>query len=464
MDGLCELSKIIAAVVKARANEVVGPIRMKDKRLKRLVKQLLPALQAMAWCLAPLGRAVKLFETGSLSCVLQTMATIQGAWAQVGATTTEAHKLLDAVYKGTQHFSGTVGHRNNMPEPKKAGTRLNGYYSAAPAGAAPRTRGEQIVGAVTEPVPSAAAAATDTDELSFAPVVVPTEFGLLQLEGDDKDDDLKSLPELPELPDTATLRRTFATALLAALMSYGFDVETLARCTSSSGRLYTRAALANPQWDIVHAINDLGLEPAVVTTVKGFLAAEEDLLRQQTTTHVTTRPLSATTGAAASSPAVATLSHKDIGDQLFNRATAMRPVPITESEYTTFTRARICYAESWVGTADLDGAVNWWIQRRDRFPFACKVLLPLVLASASSSDSERAGSTTQSIIGTRATQMGHEALKVRTLLKANLPTALAIARRRASPILLGGGLELSRSATLVYPLQNPSSMVGRDSE
>lgn len=42
------------------------------------------------------------------------------------------------------------------------------------------------------------------------------------------------------------------------------------------------------------------------------------------------------------------------------------------------------------------------------FRLRAKVLVPLILASASSSDSERAGSTTQLIIGSRARQMGHE--------------------------------------------------------
>jgi hypothetical protein len=444
VSGLCRLSPVITAVVSERQRDASNPNKLKDKRLKRLVKQLLPGLQAMAWCLAPLGRAIKLFETGSLASVLQTVATIQGLWTKIGADTASATALLNAAFNGKQHFSGTIGHRETLP--KSAGSKLAGFYGVQSVSTGRgKSRGTEMVASIPPAV--GVAADKDGDDISFSAIAAPSDGELLKLDDSDDDSPLSALPQLPEMPSPADMKRTFATALLASLMAYGFDVRTLAGCTSSVGRLYTRAALANPQWDIVHALDTSGLEPEVVAAVMSHVSREETLIQERTTPQqALVTPVASTSDVTN----VAELSHTDIGDQLFHHARALRPVPDVESEYTSFRRVRARDSSEFTGSANLQQLCEWWVQRKGQFPLAYRELMPLVLTSASSSDAERAGSTTQSIIGTRATQMGDESLKIRTLLKANLTTALAIARRRASPVLLGGGLELSRSATLAY--------------
>ena len=419
----------------------------KDKSLHELATSNHIAIAVLSACLAPLATAVKTFETASVGSVLGTMASAQSLLIALGGDEERAVQLLSAAYDKKAAFSGTVGHRNNIPRSKQLPERLLTHYGVPAA-----SRGQRLV-------TTASSTSAETGPLGAgaagAELTVPTHISYNG--GIDSHHDIpnslitgepasRRLERPSAMPDKAALSASLSTALLAGLMAYGMDAASLAGVPNG---VYTRAAILNPAICLNTVITRSTLSPPTKARMSAALNAESRRLADETKA-----PGLPPTAVPALPPTdILDMDARQITALMYSRASegAARAAAATDMGDMYYYTSKQRHQNQPASEKSVDLAM-WWYQHRLAFPRLYHIAIRAVMASASSSDAERAGSTTQAIIGEKATSMGMKSLQYRTLVRANSKECLDIANRRvpAATVAAHGGTHMSRVATIPF--------------
>lgn len=428
----CSVSRALKRLVEIRGVvlEVASTYRDPNDSILALVTLLTTFMDYVCILdslLSYFHSATKLFETGSLASVFTAMISCNSWLIDKGASTAAATSLLKAVYGTKSATSGSVGHRNRIPSLATLPDRISAHYDRLSTAARPLILRGSHVEEDHDPVWDF----PDDDSPDDPESVIGAEFALMvsRWDAEDREAAARVAPEtFPGIPvfdvDVMALpspeQRAFmssrksadaANALLASMLAYGIDALAISGYTQlgSGTPRYLLSSLLSPAVDVSYTLSCSSLDAAVKDTIGRRISRAEVPLR----------------GLIAPPPSVIASS---VGYR--------RREPDAGNEYDRFLNRAASFPIS--DSSSLVSHCEWWMKQSTDLPAIGRIALPLMLISASSSDSERAGSNIHGILGIRATTMGVMALRTRSFMKANMKLCLREIKQRYADIITVG--------------------------